>query len=79
MPTRISAPPRPWTFASSAEPRCETLDDLVAGCWTAASTTMMRNQPTSLEIKGNTAYVVTLGGEIWQINHIACPPYGGPH
>jgi sugar lactone lactonase YvrE len=37
------------------------------------------NQPTSLEIKGNTAYVVTLGGEIWQIDHIACPPHGGPH
>jgi len=37
------------------------------------------NQPTSLEIKGNTAYVVTLGGEIWQIDDIACLPYGGPH
>jgi hypothetical protein len=37
------------------------------------------NRPTSLELRGNTAYVVTLNGEIWQIDHIACPPYGGPH
>ena len=34
------------------------------------------NQPTSLEIVGNTAYVVTLGGEIWKIEGIASPPYG---
>lgn len=34
------------------------------------------NQPTSLEIIGNTAYVVTLGGEIWKINGISGPPYG---
>ena len=25
------------------------------------------NQPTSLEFVGNTAYIVTLGGEIWRI------------
>ena len=35
------------------------------------------DQPTSLEIVGNTAYVVTLGGEIWKIDAIAGPPYGG--
>jgi hypothetical protein len=29
------------------------------------------NQPTSLEIIGSTAYVVTLGGEIWKIDNIA--------
>jgi hypothetical protein len=28
------------------------------------------NQPTSLEFIGTTAYVVTLSGEIWKINHI---------
>ena len=28
------------------------------------------NQPTSLELIGTTAYVVTLGGEIWKINRI---------
>ena len=34
------------------------------------------NQPTSLEFINNTAYVVTLGGEIWKIKGIPGPPYG---
>jgi hypothetical protein len=29
------------------------------------------NQPTSLEFIGDTAYVVTLGGEIWKIAHVS--------
>jgi hypothetical protein len=29
------------------------------------------NQPTSLEIIKNTAYIITLGGEIWKIEHIS--------
>jgi hypothetical protein len=32
------------------------------------------NQPTSLEFIGDTAYVVTLGGEIWKIKHVAQRP-----
>jgi sugar lactone lactonase YvrE len=35
------------------------------------------NRPTSLEIIGTTAYVVSLAGQIWQIDGIAGPPYGG--
>ncbi len=35
------------------------------------------NQPTSLEIIGNAAYVVTLGGEIWKFDSVAGPRYGG--
>ena len=34
------------------------------------------NLPTSLEVIGNTAYVVTLAGEIWKIEDVAAPPYG---
>ena len=34
------------------------------------------DQPSSLEIIGNTAYVVTLGGEVWTIDHVAGPAYG---
>jgi len=34
------------------------------------------NQPTSVEFIGNTAYVVTLTGEIWKIDSVSCPPYG---
>lgn len=35
------------------------------------------NQPTSLEVIKNTAYVVTLGGEIWTIKDVSGPPHGG--
>ena len=34
------------------------------------------DQPSSLEIIGNTAYAITLDGEIWKIDRIAGPPYG---
>jgi hypothetical protein len=34
------------------------------------------NQPTSLEFIGNTAYVVTFGGEIWKIENVSNPPFG---
>jgi hypothetical protein len=34
------------------------------------------DRPTSMEIIGNTAYVVTLGGEVWTVNDIARPPFG---
>ena len=32
------------------------------------------NQPTSLEFIGDTAYVVTLGGEIWKIEGVSRRP-----
>lgn len=35
------------------------------------------DRPTSLELIGNTAYVVTLPGEIWAIDNVSGPPYGG--
>jgi len=34
------------------------------------------DRPTSLEIIGNTAYVITLDGAIWTVDGIAGPPYG---
>ena len=34
------------------------------------------NQPTSMEFIGNTAYVVSLAGEIWKIDNVSAPPYG---
>jgi hypothetical protein len=37
------------------------------------------DRPTSLEIIGNTAYIVTLGGDIWTVDNIADPPYGQVH
>jgi hypothetical protein len=37
------------------------------------------DRPTSMEIIGNTAYVVTIGGEVWTIENIASPPFGSSH
>jgi hypothetical protein len=34
------------------------------------------NQPTSVEIIKNTAYIVTLTGEVWKIENVSAPPYG---
>jgi hypothetical protein len=34
------------------------------------------NLPTSVEFIGNSAYVVSLAGEIWKIDHIGTPPFG---
>jgi len=34
------------------------------------------NQPTSMEFIGNTAYIVTLGGDILKIDNVSSPPYG---
>ena len=34
------------------------------------------DRPTSLEFIGNSAYVVTLGGEIWVIDNVSDPPFG---
>ena len=37
------------------------------------------DRPTSFEIIGNTAYIVTLGGDIWTVDDITGPPYGHAH
>jgi hypothetical protein len=34
------------------------------------------DRPTSVEIVDNTAYIVTLGGQVWKVDDIAGPPYG---
>lgn len=34
------------------------------------------NIPTSFQIIGNTAYIVTLTGEIWKLEDVANPPFG---
>ena len=37
------------------------------------------NQPTSLEFLGDTAYVVTYGGEIWRIDGVFGPHFSASH
>ena len=34
------------------------------------------DRPTSLEVIGDTAYVVTIAGEIWKIDNVSAPPFG---
>ena len=34
------------------------------------------NLPTSMEFIGNNAYVVSLAGEVWEIDDVSPPPYG---
>jgi hypothetical protein len=34
------------------------------------------NQPTSMEIIGDTAYITNLAGEVWKIEDISSPPFG---
>jgi sugar lactone lactonase YvrE len=34
------------------------------------------DRPTSLELIGSTAFVVSLAGQIWRIDRVSCPPYG---
>lgn len=45
------------------------------GTFTVITTGLDR--PTSLEFIGNTAYVITLTGEIWKIENVSNPPFGG--
>ncbi len=37
------------------------------------------DRPTSLEIIGNTAYIVTLVGDVWAVDNITSPPFGRGH
>ena len=37
------------------------------------------DRPTSLEFIGNTAYVLTLTGDVWKIKNVSSPPFGGAH
>ena len=48
----------------------------VNGDGTFTTVTGGLDRPTSLEFIGTTAYVVTLGGEIWKIDGVPGPPYG---
>ena len=59
-------------MASQRVPRAPDTGALVEvnGISTFTLITDGLNQPTSLEIIGNTAFVVTLGGEVWKIEGV---------
>ena len=68
-----------WPLGGEAgDPALPNTGSLVAvnGDGTFTVVTGGLNQPTSLEFIGNTAYVITLGGEVWRIDDVSCPPYG---
>ena len=64
---------RPW--GSPALPNTGALVE-VNGDGTFTIITDGLDRPTSLEFIGNTAYVVTFSGEIWNIKGVSGPPYG---
>lgn len=51
---------------------------LVVVHWNGTLTPIMGglDRPTSMEFIGDAAYVVTLTGEVWKIENVACPPIG---
>lgn len=61
--------------AFPAEPNTGELME-VSGDSTFTVITSGLDRPTSLELIGNTAYVVTLGGEILRIDNVSGPPFG---
>jgi sugar lactone lactonase YvrE len=67
-----------WRGVAAGEPALPNTGALMRVNEDGTLTTIIDrlNQPISLEIIKNTAYVVTLGGEIWRIDDIAGPPFG---
>jgi hypothetical protein len=59
-------------------PALPNTGSLVEVAWDGTFDTVLDglNLPTSLEVVGDTAYVVTLTGEVWRLDGIASPPYG---
>lgn len=68
-----------WTGTIPGDPASPNTGALVLvnenGTFTAVYSGLDR--PTSVEILGTTAYVVSLSGEIWVIDDIGGPPFGG--
>jgi hypothetical protein len=61
---------------SPADPNTGSLVAVNADGTFSAPIVQGLNQPTSLEFIGNTAYVVTFGGQIWKIAGVSSPPFG---
>jgi sugar lactone lactonase YvrE len=70
-----------WDGAGEGSPAEPNTGSLVGvnedGSFTPVTTGLDR--PTSLEFIGNTAYVVTLTGEVWTIDNVTGPPFGVSH
>ncbi|CAM4458430.1 ScyD/ScyE family protein [Deinococcus marmoris] len=67
-----------WDSTFEGAPANPNTGSLVRAEWDGTFTVVAGplDRPTSMEIMGNTAYIVTLGGEIWTVDNIASPPSG---
>ena len=67
-----------WSSGGAGDPADADTGSLleVNGDGTFTEITNGLDRPTSFEVVGNTAYVVTLDGEILKIDGIGAPPYG---
>ena len=67
-----------WDGAFEGSPALPNTGQLlrVNGDGTVSVVASGLNIPTSFQVVGNTAYVVTLTGEVWMVPDIASPPFG---
>lgn len=67
-----------WDGVDEGSPALPNTGSLVEvnadGTFTALATGLDR--PTSFQVIDNTAYVVTLGGEVWKLDNVSGPPFG---
>ncbi len=61
---------------SPAAPGTGSLAKVDASSGTLVPVVTGLDRPTSLEIAGSTAYVVTLAGEVWTVDNVSRPPHG---
>jgi hypothetical protein len=68
-----------WNGAGAGSPALPNTGALVQVNDQGGFTTVVGalDRPISLQIIGNTAYIVTLTGQIWTIENVAEPPFGG--
>lgn len=67
-----------WDGAFEGSPALPDTGRLLAVNADGTMTTLAAalDRPTSLQLIGNTAYIVTLTGEIWMLRDVAAPPFG---
>ena len=70
-----------WDGPAEGTPALPNTGALVRVNADGTFTTVARelDRPTSLEFIGNTAYVVTIGGEVWTVPDVAAPTVGSGH
>ncbi len=70
-----------WTGGDEGSPASPNTGALVKVNLHGTFTTLVSglDRPTSLELIGNTAYVVTLANQVLKIEGVSCSPFGNAH